>query len=47
MVTSSWGKPIITTTEDPEPIRGGVELAIVPYTLPLPTKPMEILVFNI
>jgi hypothetical protein len=39
--TSSRSEPIVTTIEEPEPIRGGAELAIVHYTLLLPIKPMK------
>ncbi len=42
VATSSWNEPVIITTEEPKPIRGGIELAIVSYTLPLPIKSMEI-----
>jgi hypothetical protein len=41
MATSFWSKPIVTTNEEPKPIRGRIELAIVPYTLFLPIEPME------
>jgi len=48
MSTSSQNELFVTTTKELEPIRGGAELAIIPYTLPLPIEPMEILVvFNI
>jgi hypothetical protein len=33
---------VITATEEPKPIRGGVELTIVSYILSLPTKSMEV-----
>jgi hypothetical protein len=44
IVTSSQSEPFVTTTEKPKPIRGGIELAIVFFTLPLPKELMEILV---
>jgi hypothetical protein len=49
MATSSRSKFVITTTKELEPIKGGAELAIVPYIVPLPTKLVEVfvVVFNI
>jgi hypothetical protein len=46
---SFQGKPVVTIIEEPEPIRGGVELAIVPYILYLSTKLVKvpIVVFSI
>jgi hypothetical protein len=41
MAISFWSKPIVTTNEELEPIKGRTELAIVPYTLFLPIEPME------
>lgn len=32
------GEPVVTITEELEPIRGGVELATIPYILYLSTK---------
>jgi hypothetical protein len=42
MATSSRGELVITTTKEPKPIRGRLELAIVPYTLHLPTELVEV-----
>jgi len=49
IATSSQNEPIVTAIEEFEPIKGGVELAIVSCTLPLPIKPMKvpIIVVNI
>ncbi len=49
MATSSRNELVVTTTKELEPIKGGVELAIVLYTLLLPTEPMEVhvVVFSI
>ncbi len=44
VVTSFWSEPIVTIIKKLEPIKWGVELAIVSCTLPLPIEPMEILV---
>lgn len=43
---SSRSKPIVTTNEELEPIKGGVKLAIISYILPLPTKLVEVLVVD-
>jgi len=37
MAISSQNKPIVTTTKELKPIRGEAKLAIIPYTLLLPT----------
>ncbi len=42
VVTSFWSKPIVTTTEEPKPIRGGTKLAIFSCTLLLPIKLVEV-----
>ncbi len=49
IATSSRNEPIVTAIEEFEPIKGGIELAIVSCTLPLPIEPMEvpIIVVNI
>jgi hypothetical protein len=41
-IMSFWNEPIVITIKELELIREGVELAIVSYTLSLPTKSMEI-----
>jgi hypothetical protein len=41
MVTSSRSEHV-TTTKEPKPIKGGVKLAIVPYTLLLPIEHVEV-----
>jgi hypothetical protein len=42
VATSSQSELVVTTTEKLEPIKGGIELAIVSCTSHLPTKPMEV-----
>ncbi len=42
VATSSRSKLVVITNEEPEPIKGGVEMAIISYTLPLPIEPMEV-----
>jgi hypothetical protein len=42
--TSFRSAHVITTIEEPEPIRRRVELTVVSYTLPLPIEFVEILV---
>ncbi len=36
------GEPVVTITEELEPIRGGVELATIPYILYLSTKLVKV-----
>jgi len=43
VATSSRNKCVIIINEEPEPIRRGANMAIMSYTLPLPTKHVEIL----
>jgi hypothetical protein len=44
VTTSSQSKLVITTTEEPKPIKRGAKLAIISCTLPLSIEPMEVLV---
>jgi hypothetical protein len=37
-------KPIVTTMEKPSLIKGGAKIATIFYTLPLPTKNVEVLI---
>ncbi len=39
-----WNEHVVTTTEEPESIKGGIELAIISCILFLPTKFVEVLV---
>jgi hypothetical protein len=45
--TSFQSELVVTTTKDPEPIRGGTKLAIISCTLSLPTKYMEVPIVTI
>ncbi len=38
---SFQNEPIVITTKEPKPIREGIEVAIVSYTLPLPIELVE------
>jgi hypothetical protein len=42
VATSSQSKLVVIINEEPKPIKGGIKMAIISYTLPLPTKPVEI-----
>jgi len=42
IVTSSQNEHVVITTEEPKPIRGGVDLNNVVCTLSLPTESVEV-----
>ncbi len=42
VATSSWNEFVVIPNEEPEPIRRRTKMAIISYTLPLPTKPVEV-----
>lgn len=42
VATSSWSEFVIIINEEPKPIKGGGEMAIISHTLPLPIEPMEV-----
>jgi hypothetical protein len=46
MAISSQNKPVVTTIEEPKPIKGETKLDIVRYTLVLPTEPMEVFIVS-
>ncbi len=47
VVMNSKNKLVITITKALEPMKGGTELTIISYILPLPTKLVEVLVVDI
>jgi hypothetical protein len=42
VATSYRNEFVVITNEEPKPIRGRTEMAIISYTLPLPTKLVEV-----
>ncbi len=47
VATSIWNELIVTTIKEPKPIKGGTKLAIISYTLSLPTNYVEIPIVTI
>jgi hypothetical protein len=42
VATSSQNEFVVNINEEPQPIKRGTKMAIISYTLPFPTKPVEV-----